>query len=111
MPSYKPKVERHGEQLYVILHFPILRGLNEARGLATPVLAHFRYDPRIPGALERAERRARRLRAAILSRHAGLAASGLLHVEAVVRGGDGAALLPVDPVPGEVAAAQTEAHA
>ncbi|MGC9602545.1 MAG: magnesium transporter CorA family protein [Minisyncoccia bacterium] len=29
MPSYKPKVERHGEQLYVILHFPILRGLNE----------------------------------------------------------------------------------
>lgn len=89
----------------------ILRGLNEPRGLATPVLAHFRYDARIPGAFQRAQRRARRLRAAILSRHAGLAAGGLLHVEAVVRGGDGAALLPVDPVPCEVAAAQRESHA
>lgn len=87
----------------------ILRGLNESRGLATPVLAHFRYDPRIPGAFERSERRARRLRAAILSRHAELAASGMLHVEAVVRGGDGAALLPVDPVRGDVAA-KKEAH-
>jgi magnesium transporter len=29
MPSYKPKVERYSQQLYVILHFPILRGLNE----------------------------------------------------------------------------------
>ena len=27
VPSYKPKVERRGEHLYVILHFPVLRGL------------------------------------------------------------------------------------
>ena len=29
IPSYKPKVERRGEQVYVILHFPVLRGLHE----------------------------------------------------------------------------------
>ncbi len=29
VPSYKPKVERRSEYAYVILHFPILRGLNE----------------------------------------------------------------------------------
>src|ERR1700690_3600272 len=27
IPSYKPKVERRGEHLYVILHFPVLKGL------------------------------------------------------------------------------------
>ena len=29
VPSFKPKVERRGEVLYVILHFPILRGLGQ----------------------------------------------------------------------------------
>ncbi|TSC69541.1 MAG: Mg/Co transporter [Parcubacteria group bacterium Gr01-1014_56] len=29
VPSFKPKVERRGEVIYVILHFPILRGLNQ----------------------------------------------------------------------------------
>ena len=27
VPSYKPKVERRGEHIYVILHYPVLRGL------------------------------------------------------------------------------------
>src|SRR3989344_6189409 len=27
VPSFKPKVERRGEIIYVILHFPVLRGL------------------------------------------------------------------------------------
>ena len=29
VPSFKPKVERRGEVIYVILHFPILRGLGQ----------------------------------------------------------------------------------
>lgn len=29
VPSYKPKVERRGEHLYVILHFPVLKGLGQ----------------------------------------------------------------------------------
>lgn len=29
VPSFKPKVERRGDMLYVILHFPILRGLGQ----------------------------------------------------------------------------------
>jgi hypothetical protein len=70
--------------------------LHTKRGLAVPVLVHFRYDPRIPGAAERARLRAQRLRAAIVSRYSNLARRGLLHVEAVVRAGDGASLAAVD---------------
>jgi magnesium transporter len=29
VPSFKPKVERRGDLIYVILHFPILRGMGE----------------------------------------------------------------------------------
>jgi Mg2+ and Co2+ transporter CorA len=29
VPSFKPKVERRGDVIYVILHFPILRGMGE----------------------------------------------------------------------------------
>ncbi len=29
LPSYKPKVERLGESIYVILHFPLLRGVHQ----------------------------------------------------------------------------------
>jgi carboxysome shell carbonic anhydrase len=74
----------------------ILRGLHEPRGLAVPVLVHFRYDPRIPGAAAQAQARARRLSAAILARHAALAARGVLQVHAVVRAGDGTTLADVD---------------
>jgi carboxysome shell carbonic anhydrase len=77
----------------------ILRGLHEPRGLAVPVLVHFRYDPRIDGAAQDAQARARRLSAAILARHASLAARGLLHVQAVIRAGDATSLTPVDCTP------------
>lgn len=76
----------------------ILRGLHEPRGCAVPLLVHVRYDERIPGADRRARRRAARLRDAIVTRYATLAGRGLLHVEAVVRGADGAPLSPVDPL-------------
>ncbi len=29
IPSFKPKVERRSEVIYVILHFPVLRGLGQ----------------------------------------------------------------------------------
>ena len=70
----------------------VLRGVHEPRGLAVPILAHFRYDARVPSARARARERALRLRDAIIARYARLAESGLLHVRAVVRGGDGAPL-------------------
>ncbi len=65
----------------------ILRHLHAPRGLAVPVLVNFRYDPRIPGARERAEVRAARLATAIERRYAD-AATGRLIVHAVVRGGE-----------------------
>ncbi len=74
----------------------ILRKLHERRGLAVPVLVHVRYDTRIPGAQLGAQAHARRLVAAILARHDALARRGLLHVQAVLRAGDGSAIVPVD---------------
>ena len=73
----------------------ILKGLLAPRGLAVPVLAHFAYDPRIPGAAATAQCRALRLRAAILSRHARLADTGMLFVQAMVRASDGTQLQAV----------------
>jgi carboxysome shell carbonic anhydrase len=70
----------------------ILSKSHAQRGLAVPVLVHARYDPRIPGAERRARERAERLRTAIVSRYASQAGSGRLHVEAVVRAGDGTPL-------------------
>ena len=75
----------------------ILTKLHAKRGLAVPLLVHFRYDSRIPGSDERARVRARRLQRAIEARYAPLAAAGGLHVEAFVRAGDGSSLLPVHP--------------
>jgi carboxysome shell carbonic anhydrase len=75
----------------------ILRKRLEPLGLAVPVLAHVRYDPRVPGAGDRARVRARGLRAAILANHPALVGRGYLHVHAVVRAGDSSALEPVDP--------------
>jgi hypothetical protein len=73
------------------------------------VLVHRRYDPRIPGARDRARHRARRLQAAIEARYAALAASGGLEVQAVVRAGDAAALEAAqDPAVGE--RQQPESH-
>jgi carboxysome shell carbonic anhydrase len=76
----------------------ILRGLHEPRSLAVPVLVHLRYDPRVPGARERAEGRARRLQSAIEARHAAGVAAGAILVQAVVRAGDAAHLDPVEPL-------------
>jgi carboxysome shell carbonic anhydrase len=73
----------------------ILKGLKGPRGLAVPVLVHFGYDPRIPGAASAAQLRALRLRGAILSRHAHLADTGMLFVQAMVRASDGAPLVAV----------------
>jgi carboxysome shell carbonic anhydrase len=73
----------------------ILKGLLAPRGLAVPVLVHFGYDPRIPGAEAAAQMRALRLRAAILSRHAHLADIGMLFVQAMVRASNGAPLVAV----------------
>jgi carboxysome shell carbonic anhydrase len=76
----------------------ILRALHEQRRLAIPLLVHLRADPRMPGSVQRAQCHANRLAAAILHRYGDLATRGLLHVQAVIRGGDGA-LLPVDLEP------------
>ena len=90
----------------------ILRQLHEPLGLAVPVLVHFRYDPRIPGADASARQRALRLRAAIESRHADLVARGALLVQAVVRAGDGCGLETVDAaaVAAACACQDTESH-
>ncbi len=74
----------------------ILSGLHEPRGLAVPVLVHLRFDPRIPGSRERAERRADRLRTAIETRFASLVSRGVLAAYAVVRAGDSGTLFAVE---------------
>lgn len=92
----------------------ILRHLHSPRGLAVPVLVNFRYDPRIPGARERAEVRANRLRTAIEQRYADLASGGGLVVRAVVRGGERGSPTPVARAAAPGHAAPTvhgEAHA
>jgi carboxysome shell carbonic anhydrase len=79
----------------------IFTGLNLCRGLAIPVLVHFRYDSRVPGSRARAEKRCRRVTAAIAARYPDLAASGQLRcVEAISdRCGDGAPTLLEDAAP------------
>jgi hypothetical protein len=72
----------------------ILLRLNEAQGLAVPVLAHAAYDERIPGAREQAQRRAARLRNAIRAHFPQLSAAGKLHVHAAVRGNGALETLP-----------------
>jgi carboxysome shell carbonic anhydrase len=85
----------------------ILRGLHEKRRLAIPLLVHLRAEPRLPGSVQRAQCRANRLAGAILQRYDELATRGLLHVQAVIRDGDGA-LLPVELQP--AASLTLEAH-
>jgi len=103
-------VEEGSVDLDIGLH--ILRGLNEPRSLAVPVLVHLRYDPRIPGARDRAEGRARRLQRAIEARYAAAVAAGVIVVRAAVRAGDAARLDPVEPLVTErdAAGASQESH-
>ncbi len=62
----------------------IFTGLNVRNGLAVPVLVHFHYSSRVPGARERAVERCQRVRAAILVRYPQLAGQGLLHCQMAV---------------------------
>jgi len=77
----------------------ILSHLHAAQELAVPVLVNFRYDPRIPGARQRAQLRATRMQAAIETRFEALANRGRLHVHAVVRAGDSGPLESATPAP------------
>jgi carboxysome shell carbonic anhydrase len=62
----------------------IFTGLNISRGLAAPVLVHFHYSARVPGARERAVMRCKRVRKAIEARYARLHEQGLLHCQMAV---------------------------
>lgn len=59
----------------------IFTGLNVSRGLSIPVLVHFHYCSRVPGARERTIGRCQRVKSAIESRYAALHAQGLLHCQ------------------------------
>ena len=67
----------------------IFTGLNISRGLAAPVLIHFHYSARVPGARERTVARCKRVRGAIQARYAKLHAQGLLHCQMAVSALDG----------------------
>jgi carboxysome shell carbonic anhydrase len=67
----------------------IFTGLKIRHGLAAPVLVHFHYSSRVPGARERAVLRCKRVKAAILSRYAELTGKGLLHCQMAVSDHEG----------------------
>lgn len=67
----------------------IFTGLNLSRGLPVPVLVHFHYSSRVPGARERALTRCQRVKAAIESRYGSLHAQGLLHCQMAVSDHEG----------------------
>ena len=62
----------------------IFTGLNLRRGLALPVLVHFSYSGRVPGARQRAIERGQRVVAAIRARYAPWEARGQLHCRVAV---------------------------
>jgi carboxysome shell carbonic anhydrase len=62
----------------------IFTGLNIRRGLAVPVLVHFHYSSRVPGARERAVLRCERVKAAIEARYPQLQEQGLLNCQMAV---------------------------
>lgn len=62
----------------------IFTGLNISRGLAVPVLVHFHYSSRVPGARERAVTRCKRVQAAIQARYPQLHEQGMLHCRMAV---------------------------
>ena len=67
----------------------IFTGLNINRGLAVPVLVHFHYSSRVPGARERTVARCRRVKAAIQARYPQLHQQGMLHCQIAVSDLDG----------------------
>lgn len=62
----------------------IFSGLNVRHGLPIPVLVHFHYSSRVPGARERAVQRCKRVKAAIEARYAHLHGQGLLRCQMAV---------------------------
>ena len=62
----------------------IFSGLNINRGLAVPVLVHFHYSSRVPGARERAVARCKRVQVAIEDRYPLLHEQGMLHCQMAV---------------------------
>ena len=62
----------------------IFTGLNIRHGLAVPVLVHFHYSSRVPGARERAVQRCKRVKAAIAARYPQLHEQGLLNCQMAV---------------------------
>ena len=62
----------------------IFTGLNIKHGLAVPVLVHFHYSSRVPGARERAVLRCKRVKAAIAARYPQLQEQGLLNCQMAV---------------------------
>ena len=67
----------------------IFSGLNISRGLAVPVLVHFHYSSRVPGARERAVARCRRVKTAIEQRYPALHAQSMLHCQMAVSDSEG----------------------
>ena len=63
--------------------------LNVRHGLAVPVLVHFHFLSRVPGARERTVQRCRRVMAAIQDRYAHLHEQGLLNCQMAVSDRDG----------------------
>jgi len=86
----------------------IFRKVHDRQGLAVPVLVHFRYDPRLPRAAERAAFKARRLMAAIIARHAALASRKKLFVQAVLREAGGRGMTILDPAPEALAMLESQ---
>lgn len=67
----------------------IFSGLNINRGLAVPVLVHFHYSSRVPGARERAVARCKRVQVAIGDRYPLLHEQGMLHCQMAVSDSEG----------------------
>ncbi|MGV8990406.1 MAG: carboxysome shell carbonic anhydrase [Thiobacillus sp.] len=67
----------------------IFSGLNISRGLAVPVLVHFHYSSRVPGARKRAVARCKRVQAAIEDRYPKLHEQGMLHCQMAVSDWEG----------------------
>ena len=62
----------------------IFTGLNIKHGLAVPVLVHFHYSSRVPGARERTIVRCKRVKAAIEARYSHLYEQGFLHCQMAI---------------------------
>jgi carboxysome shell carbonic anhydrase len=62
----------------------IFTGLNIRNGLAVPVLIHFHYSSRVPGARERAVERCKRVKSAIAARYPTLNEQGLIRCQMAI---------------------------